>query len=570
MLKPEKCLSYIGKNGSELTSPIDNAIVGGRRSFLNKLGVAVGVAVSVMEFGPLVKQASAHEKRNQGEGREQEAFRIRVRAAAEERDVPIPRQVTNGDEQEHVNFIGNYSKGLPHNSVGEVDKAAYRQFLDATMDRTAEAFEEISLGGTTKLVNPLAGIAFDLEGRDSHQVAIGPPPAVASQTRAADMVELYWMALCRDINFTDYSGDPASQDAAKELSSLATFAGPKTAGHVNAQTLFRGFTAEDLIGPFVSQFALKPFSYGQYAMTGQIKTYLSGIDYLTDQSAWLEARNGRGPFGKNQVDPQARYIRNGRDLSAYVHTDQAYEAFYNAGIWLSANGAPANPGNPYLALNKQSAFATFGGPHFLCLLAEAANRALKAVWYTKWFVHRTLRPEDFGGLVHISKTGQAEYPLHPGVLNSVAVNQTFTKYSTYFHAQAYPEGCPQHPSYSQGHGAIAGACATILKAAFDGSAMFGTLINGTIQKASEDGLTLLAYTGSDADQITINGEINKLASNIGLARNFAGVHWRTDYSDGLKLGEAVALSILSDQREVYGEDFSGFRITKFDGTMTVV
>jgi hypothetical protein len=85
--------------------------------------------------------------------------------------------------------------------------------------------------------------------------------------------------------------------------------------------------------------------------------------------------------------------------------------------------------------------------------------------------------------------------------------------------------------------------------------------------ASEDGSSLVAYAGSDADQMTINGEINKLASNIGLARNFAGVHWRTDYSDGLKLGEVVALSILSDQRDVYDEEFSGFGIRKFDGEL---
>ncbi len=83
--------------------------------------------------------------------------------------------------------------------------------------------------------------------------------------------------------------------------------------------------------------------------------------------------------------------------------------------------------------------------------------------------------------------------------------------------------------------------------------------------ASADGLSLSPYAGADAGQATVNGEINKLASNIGLARNFAGVHWRTDYSDGLKLGEAVALSILADQRGMYGEEFSGFVIRRFNG-----
>jgi len=79
---------------------------------------------------------------------------------------------------------------LPHKSIGEVDKTSYERLLDAARDGTAAGFENVPLGGTVKLVNPLAGVAFDMEGRDSHQLAIGPPPAVASQARADDMVEL--------------------------------------------------------------------------------------------------------------------------------------------------------------------------------------------------------------------------------------------------------------------------------------------------------------------------------------------------------------------------------------------
>ncbi len=479
-------------------------------------------------------------------------------------------QLTNGDEQLYPNLIGNFSKGLPHNSLGEVDRSAYSALLSALDAGTIGGFESVPLGGATKLVNPMAGLAFDLEGADSHQFAIGPPPALSSQARADEMVELYWQALCRDVSFSEYDVDPTARAAAAELSSLAAFSGPISSGQVTTQTLFRGPTTDDVIGPYLSQLLLKPFTYGQYLMNGQISTYLPGIDYLTDQASWLAARNGIAPSAKNQRDPQTRYIRSGRDLSAYVHSDQVYEAFYNSAIFLSANGASPNPGNPYLSLMKQSPFATFGGPHFLTLLAEVANRALKAVWYAKWFVHRTLRPEDFGGLVHTMKTGQSSYPLHQDVLNSTAAAENFAKYGTHFHPQAFPEGCPQHPSYAEGHSSIAGACATILKAAFDGSVAFENLKNGTIQLASQDGLSLIPYGAPDASQITVNGEINKLASNIALGRDFAGVHWRSDAVDGQKLGEAVALSVLSDQHGTYDETFSGFTITKFDGSTVTV
>jgi hypothetical protein len=376
------------------------------------------------------------------------------------------------------------------------------------------------------------------------------------------------MALCRDVHFTDFATDPKTLAAVSELSKLPAFVG------VSPQTLFRGFTVDDVIGPYISQFLLKPFDYGPYEITSRLSVCVPGVDYLTTEAAWLACRNGQGPFPADRIDAQPRYIRNGRDLATYVHLDTSpggFIAFHNAGIFLYANRAPLNPGNPYRKYKRQSAFGTFGAPHFLGLLGEAAQRALKAVWYAKWFVHRALRPEDFGGLVHMSKTNKAAYPLYGDVLNSAALAMAYRNNGTYFLPQAYPEGCPQHPSYAQGHASIAGACATILKAAFNGDVPFFALTNSEIVTANKDGLSLVPYTSSDASQITVNGEINKLASNIGLGRDFAGVHWRSDYTAGMRLGEAVAISILSDQSSIYaGEDFTGFTITKFDGTTIAV
>ena len=86
-----------------------------------------------------------------------------------------------------------------HNSLGEVVPNAYRDLLNALGEGTAAAFEKkVMLGGSTKLVNCLAGLAFDLEGTDSHQLKIPPFPKLASQDLADQAVELYWMALCRD------------------------------------------------------------------------------------------------------------------------------------------------------------------------------------------------------------------------------------------------------------------------------------------------------------------------------------------------------------------------------------
>ncbi len=493
-------------------------------------------------------------------------------------------QNPNGDEQRYrnQNYIGNYSKGLPRltNNFGEVDPAAYLSFLNAVRQGTAAAFENLTLGGNTKLVNPLAGLAFDLEGIDSHQLRIRSFPRLDSAELADQAIELYWMALCRDVNFMKYETDPLVIAAAGELSKLAAFGGPRSSGIVTPQTLFRGFTAGDVIGPYVSQFLLKRFSYGPYEMNGLTTVPLPGDDYLTTADSWLASQRGQGPFGANQLDPEPRAIRNGRDLANYVHTDPnagLFMSFYNAGIFLfeqdtllqNQNKASLlNPGNPYLQYKNQNPFGTFGVPFFLGLIGEAAMRAFKAAWYAKWFVHRALRPDQYGGLVHWTNKKQKAYPLHTDILNSQAVATAFANYGSYFLPQAYPEAGPQHPSYPSGHATMAGACATILKAAFNGSTPFAELPDKTVLVVGDDGLPVSA---SDIPGLTINGEINKLASNIAMGRDFAGIHWRSDAEEGLRLGEAVALSILRDQSENYaGEDFEGFTITTFDGDNMIV
>jgi hypothetical protein len=165
----------------------------------------------------------------------------------------------------------------------------------------------------------------------------------------------------------------------------------------------------------------------------------------------------------------------------------------------------------------------------------------------------------------MTKTNQAIYPLHPDVLNSQAVAEVFAKNNTYFLPHAFPEGCPQHPSYGQGHGTVAGACTTIVKAWFNDLAPLTTIPNFTIMQPSEDGFLLVPYDGSDANQLTIGGEMNKLAANIAIGRNHAAVHWRHDYADSLPLGEAVAISMLNDMAHNWNEDFEGFSFTKFNG-----
>ena len=127
---------------------------------------------------------------------------------------------------------------------------------------------------------------------------------------------------------------------------------------------------------------------------------------------------------------------------------------------------------------------------------------------------------------------------------------------------AYPEGCPTHPAYPAGHAAIAGACATVLKAFFKETQELPAPV-----LVSPESLALAPYRGV---ALTVGGELNKLASNISLGRDVAGVHWRSDGIAGLKLGEAVALQVLTHLRTTYPEHFPGFRLTTFAGAAVTV
>ena len=64
--------------------------------------------------------------------------------------------------------------------------------------------------------------------------------------------------------------------------------------------------------------------------------------------------------------------------------------------------------------------------------------------------------------------------------------------------------------------------------------------------------------------LTVEGKLNKLASNISIGRNWAGVHYFTDYIESLRMGEQIAIGILEEQKATYGENFY-MTIPLFDG-----
>ena len=272
-----------------------------------------------------------------------------------------------------------------------------------------------------------------------------------------------------------------------------------------------------------------------------------------------------------------------------------------------------------VALNA-GGFALWGGPHVLSLVTEVATRGLKAVRYQKFNNHLRLRPEALAARIEKAHEIESRFPEACGCFSGMASaldetvalirdhNQRLAGEATALLPMAFAEGSPMHPAYGAGHATVAGACVTILKAFFNTSALF-VKINDAAGFYSKqhiiarlkcgDSVKAGAYQVTDCGKrlefkrcgsfqwndekyatykpdgqanqaccpLTLEGELNKLAANISIGRNMAGVHYFSDYYDSLRLGEEIALGILEEQALCYKTDPFVLSVPTFDGAV---
>lgn len=522
-----------------------------RRDFVRKATIASGTGYAAVVTGLGFAQQGGRGPRGggfqQGNGtngdRAQQALQVRTNSAQQQQQLNEPVWATNGDETALDGFVGNFAKTLPHNDVGEVDPAAYQSLLLALTSGQRADFDTIPAGGSAKLANPRAAYSYALSGADSHKIDMPAVHGLQSKRQAAEAAEVYWMALCRDIPFDEYESNSTVQAAASDLSTFTDFTAPREGASITPSVIFRGLTPGDLQGGYVSEFLKLDIPQGNSSIAQSYYNPVAGDDYMLDVSSWLAVQRGQFDGTQNQLQFDTTPIRTARDLAEYVHHDFAYQAYLNAALICLGFGSDALDSNAYSVAAREGGFVTFGPAAILDLVARAARIALRPAWVHKWLVHRKLRPEVFGGRIEHMRLGVRDYGVDSELLNSQALASTFSQFGTYLLPQAYPEGSPTHPSYPAGHATIAGACVTVLKAYFDEN-----------------------YTIPGSGGLTLGGELNKLASNIANGRNMAGVHWRADGDDGLKVGEEIAVTLLQDElRTVTETTDAAFGLTSFDG-----
>ncbi|NJL46519.1 MAG: hypothetical protein HC929_02070 [Leptolyngbyaceae cyanobacterium SM2_5_2] len=205
-------------------------------------------------------------------------------------------------------------------------------------------------------------------------------------------------------------------------------------------------------------------------------------------------------------------------------------------------------------------------------------------------MHRRLRPEAYGGLLEMQASHNRPYKLPLELLPNSLVNRVRAynqaqagAESTLLLPMAFSSGSPLHPAYGAGHASVAGACVTILKAWFDEDQTLASLfaktqprhpVSGslvTLVRPDAEGSDVLPNLDADvAGRLTVGGELNKIASNVAMGRSMGGVHWRSDNTRSLRLGEIVATVMLRRQSRDYAEPGLTMTYRNFDGNRVTI
>jgi hypothetical protein len=264
---------------------------------------------------------------------------------------------------EKIRGLGSFHKSLHHNDYGEVIEDDFKKLVAASEGNAQ--FSSVPKGQTptdettAPLINPQAGLAKDRLTKRPDTFEMPPAPTVLSVTTAAEMTELYWMSLLRDVSFDKL--EMAAGDAAAEINEKfgLAVADDNDAGHlkpgidvpgnadslapITPQNVFRlGLPGEE-VGPLLSQFFIRRISYGTQTIDQRQRPYKKELNFLTKFASWLHAQNsGNGDdhvdYRKsNEAKPEYfeaadRYISTPRDIARFVNKDALHQGLFQRRI----------------------------------------------------------------------------------------------------------------------------------------------------------------------------------------------------------------------------------------------
>lgn len=487
---------------------------------------------------------------------EQTVLQVKISEDNDNNRIHVPK---NRDFYNVPSLRGCFSKALPHNEKGNTSKNNYMKLVKGALACCPKQIENVQLGTPEglKLISPSAIFDYNLSSQNKSTYKLKVTPEFLSERNCAEMIEVYEMALTRDIPFCDYQNNEQIAIAAKNISAIKCFNGPRIDGQVTPGTIFR--TSTTLNGPYVSQMLLYPVPYGVGSFDQIYPAPAEGKDYNFNIDLFKKLHSGQ--VTETVVPSEIkRYITTMRDGAGYVHVDLPIQPYFNAFLILCGLKVPYGFKSPYNdgTLKNQKSFVSLDKIDFFELLGHGSRLVFDTAWFHKW-TNLKARPEEMAYQIHRHLVNDEKLDFPESLLNSDTLKRIYQKNSdsgspSYLLSQVYIEGCPTHPSYPAGHATIAGFGATLLNAWFQND----YILPYTYQP-DKTGQNLID-TGI---KVSVWEEVVKLATNISTFRNGAGVHYRADMR-GMMLGEAVAIDMLKTIVKRYHYNVS-FNFKGLDG-----
>src|SRR5579883_3069924 len=135
-------------------------------------------------------------------------YELKVAVAKKTRHC-CPSTKRQSDVKEIPQYRANFSKALPHVQLPSgtyiTDQENYKKLVKAVYKWKPRAMLEVELGNPHGLKLASASTIFDYEliGKYAGCFTLPLYPSITSAEAGAEMVELYEMALCRDVPFTN-------------------------------------------------------------------------------------------------------------------------------------------------------------------------------------------------------------------------------------------------------------------------------------------------------------------------------------------------------------------------------
>tara|TARA_Y100000389_G_scaffold190855_1_gene216213 strand:- start:11481 stop:13133 length:1653 start_codon:yes stop_codon:yes gene_type:complete len=479
-----------------------------------------------------------------------------------------------------------FSKSLLHDSTtGFPKKDDVDTIINAIDKGTEESLNNIQQNtvAVRKLENVIGQKSYNLIGTDSSVPVVTKPKTrneVDSVAGLFELAEVYSSVILRDVSFANISSESMADNVPNHLTALNKFTDKSLAPVdinsmiITGKTWNRGNCIGETVGPYISQYFYLDYQFGNLDITQKYTVELDPEPTPT-LAHWLKVQNGENPLSIT-VDANKQYVWNPRVLASVVHNDPMYQFYYIAALISFQNGISFAG----ITDTKSSAWTSTGPPDILASVAHVALGALRVAWQAKYTHSLKIRPEVYAQRIDLIKSNPNDFADVPGFSNLKTLCDSYPEMLNLVKTNnneqnwlincLYPEMSPVHPSHPAGHAVVGWACCTVLKAMLDTHELNGDLKKWPIQpKHSINGNELVDYTHADKESMTIVGELNKLANNAGMGRNFAGIHFRADATYGAELGEQYAITYLVDKAKEYHESyngqFTGFMLSKCNG-----